>query len=166
MKMTQPVWKLIANLGDVNPIDHGGYFIYRDETRNYNEEAELLEVIDEDSEEPKWIVRRFTLDQCTLIDGILSDNIFHPEHPAWFAAPESMKALRPQDTTYLSSVARYSDISLDELQANLCSPNPVERAMAYRMIGDYHGWENFDSYPLVITDRSEIEARYSQASSK
>ncbi len=38
----QPKWKLLANLGDANPIDYGGYFVYRDETGVYRDEAEKL----------------------------------------------------------------------------------------------------------------------------
>ena len=40
--MSQPVWSCIANLGDVNPIDYGGYFVYIDTTGVYPPEAELL----------------------------------------------------------------------------------------------------------------------------
>jgi hypothetical protein len=25
----QPKWAFVANLGDVNPLDHGGYLVYR-----------------------------------------------------------------------------------------------------------------------------------------
>ena len=38
----QPKWKLLANLGDANPIDYCGYFVYRDETGVYRDEAEKL----------------------------------------------------------------------------------------------------------------------------
>lgn len=163
--MSQPVWRLIANLGDEHPIDHGGYFVYRDETEVYPEEAELLEVIDgDDEEETTWVVRRFILDRCTLVNGILSDNTYHPEHPAWFAQPESKRARRPQDTTYLLNVANSMDTNVEALEAALCSEDPLRRAHAYRLIGEFHGWDNFDSYPLEFTDRAEVEARYGEES--
>ena len=46
METKQPKWKLIAQLGDVNPIDYGGYFIYEDETGVYPPEGEKLLIID------------------------------------------------------------------------------------------------------------------------
>ncbi len=46
--MSQPAWECIAQLGDKNPIDHGGYWILRDTTGVYAEEAELLLVPDDE----------------------------------------------------------------------------------------------------------------------
>jgi hypothetical protein len=43
---------------------------------------------------------------------------------------------------------------------DLCSESPLDRAVAYRAIGDYHGFINLDESPLTDLDRSEIEARY------
>lgn len=156
MATRQPTWKLIANLGDVNPVDYGGYFVYVDETGVYPPEAELLVSPDDDDSGEGWTVYRFTLDRCTFVDGVLSDNLFHPEMSAWFAMPESNRASRPQDTTYLSNV----DQDVESLIADFCSDDPLNRAQAYRAIGDYHGFENLDSYPLHFASRDEVEARY------
>lgn len=161
--MSQPKWKLIANLGDRNPIDYGGYFVYIDETGVYDPEAELLEVTNEnDCEATEWSVYRFSLERCTLENGILSDNKYHKDHAAWFAKPERERAERPQDTTYLKNVADCMGMELEALQAMFCSDNPIERAHAYRCVGEYHGFENLDSYPLTFTDRAEVEARYAE----
>jgi hypothetical protein len=154
----QPNWQLIANLGDAHPIDHGGLFVSIDTTGVYAPEAELLVSPDDDSGE--WTVYRFSLDQCTFVAGVLSDNKFHPDHAAWFAKPEAERANRPQDTTYLSNVASCMGMDLDQLREWFCSANPIERAMAYQAVGDYHGFENLDGYPLTFKDRSEVEARY------
>jgi len=164
--MSQPNWKYIANLGDANPIDHGGFFVYIDETGVYDPEAELLEITRQnDGGEPiEWNVYRFSLEKCTLQNGILSDNKFHPEHPAWFA--ECKRAERPQDTTYLSNVAECMGMDLETLQTLFCSDNPIERAEAYRCVGEYHGFDNLDSYPLTFTDRTEVEQRYAEETSK
>lgn len=167
----QPTWKLIVNLGDVNPIDYGGFFVYVDETGEYEPEAELLEVPPDNEAEYNRIpgrpmpaptpyrVYRFRLDRCTFINGVLSDNRFHTDLPAWFAKPEEKRADRPQDTTYLSNVADCMGADLDELRAMFCSDDPIERAQAWRMVGEYHGFENLDSYPLELT-RAEAVARY------
>lgn len=159
--MSQPQWKLLDNLGDAHPIDYGGYFVYVDETGVYPPEGELLEVIDDDATgETRWEVRRFILEPCTFHNGILSDNKYHPDHAAWFAKPEEERANRPQDNTYLSDVAKCFDVGLDELRGMFCSENPLERAQAYRMVGEFHGFDNLDEYPRTFTDRKEIVARY------
>src|SRR3990167_25857 len=151
----QPVWKLVANLGDVNPLEYGGYFVYTDETGVYEAQAELLIVEDLlDGRDQKYTVYRFPLDRCTLVNGILSDNKFHPECMAWFGYRDKD---RPQDSD-LGDVAKYAD--LPDIAELLCSENPVDRARAYQAIGDYHGWDNLDSYPLTLT-RAEAEERYS-----
>jgi hypothetical protein len=170
----QPEWKLIAQLGDRNPIEHGGYFVYEDTTGVYAPEGELLippteeqweadntaEIYETPDYKPKsrWNVYRFSLERCTLTDGILSDNKYHPLEPAWFATPESEKANRPQDTTYLSNIATYHGMTVEQFQTLLISDSPVERAHAYRAIGEFHGFENF-GYPLTLT-KTEVEARY------
>ena len=100
------------------------------------------------------------IDRCTFLDGILSDNKFHPEHPAWFAKPESGRVNRPQDTTYLSNVADCIDETLEGLRNNLCSESAIDRAFAYQAIGNYHGFENLDTDPLIFHDRRKLEKRY------
>lgn len=150
--MSQPDWKLIANLGDVNPIDYGGYFVYRDRTGVYTEEAELL-IADCDDSPDSWTVYRFPLDRCTLTDGVLSDNGYHPEYPAWFADS-------------LDGVASMIGQDPAELRSDLCSADPLVRARAYQAIGEYHGFENLDSYPLTFTSRSEVKQRYAKDTEK
>ena len=135
--MNQPKWKLLANLGDANPIDNGGYFVFEDETGAHPAEAELLEPPAEEG--AAWEVHRFMLDRCTYVDGVLSDNPYHKGLPAWFAHPESQKANRPQDSTYLSRVAETMGTPVEKLIEMFCSENPLERAGAYREIGEYHG---------------------------
>ncbi len=146
----QPEWECIANLGDVDPVDYGGYFVLRDKTGVHEAEAEFVDTRDDGTDVVEWTVYRFILDKCTYIDGVLSDNKYHPEHPAWF--------------NELRGVAAYcgvgDDADVDGLIAALCSENPIERADAYSAVAEYHGWENFDSYPLTFTDRAEAEARY------
>jgi hypothetical protein len=144
----QPQWELIANLGDVNPVDHGGFFVYCDVTGQYECEVEILEA-PEDEEAPEgWTVYRFSLDRCTFTDGVLSDNPFHPEIEAWFA-------------DRLDGVASFVGQEFHSLVRDLCSDDPIRRANAYRAIVDYFGPFEFDQYPLTFTDRAEIESRYS-----
>jgi hypothetical protein len=168
--MNQPTWKLLGNLGDENYIDHGGFFVYEDTTGVYGHEAELLVSENEhETEATRWTVYRFSIPQCSLKmremtagldDSILSDNRFHPGHPAWFAQPESKQAQRPQDTTYLSKIADYAGMTLEMLREWFCDAEPMRRAHAYRLVGEYHGFNNFDNYPLHFNNRADVEARY------
>jgi hypothetical protein len=75
----------------------------------------------------------------------LSDNPFHPDHPAWFAVD-------------LAGVAATIGSTKGDMERLLCSEDPLARAEAYQAIGDYHGWEDLDSDPLTLT-RAEAEAR-------
>lgn len=155
--MSQPVWKLIGQLGDVNPLDYGGYFIYEDTTGVYDPEGELL--IAPEDEDGEYKIYRFSLDRCTHINGILSDNEFHPDKSAWWAGSEAEKQARPQDTTYLSTICSTMDVTEEDLIRMFCSENPLERAHAYRLVGECHGFDNLDSYPLTMS-RDEVEKRY------
>lgn len=132
----QPDWELIAQLGDVNPLDYGGYFVYRDRNGNYPEVAEYLDVDGDYVEEATYTVYRFILERCMYLNGVLSDNPYHTDHAVWFA----------------DGITR-------ENAADFCSPDPVVRAHAYREIAEVWGWHGFDHYPLELT-RQEAEERY------
>lgn len=155
--MSQPQWKFIANLGDKHPIDHGGYFIYIDETGVYPPEAELL--VEPENDDGEWVIYRFALEPCTYIDGVLSDNKHYPALPAWFAKTEEQRKERPQDTTYLKNVADFCGVDEESLAGLFISESPTDRAVAWRYVGEYHGFENLDSYPLRLV-RSLVVDRY------
>ena len=161
----QPKWRCVANLGDVNPVDHGGLFVFVDETGVYAPEMVLVEPPNpydyddgELSANAKWLTYRVVLEPCTYVDGVLSDNPYHPSHCAWFATPESERINRPQDTTYLSNVGASCDRFPFAIIEDLTSNDPIARANAWRAILDYHGWKNGDSYPNEY-NRAEIEER-------
>ena len=141
--MSQPKWKCVGNLGDKNPVDHGGLLVFVDETGVYPPEVEKIEPPCDG--EKRWEVRRVVLDPCTYVNGVLSDNKFHPNHPAWFADD-------------LDSVCSSMDVERDELIRLFCSDEPMERAEAWRCVLDQHGWANVDDYPLHLT-RNEIKNR-------
>ena len=153
----QPIWNLLANLGDVNPIDYGGYFIYKDTTNMYAPEGEILESPDNDT--GAWTVYRFSLDRLKMVKGYMVSGRYrsdwpHPLHSyqEWFSTSDSG----------LESVARCFGINVESLQSMFCSDDILQRANAYRMIGDYYGFENLDSYPLTFRSRAEVEARYAE----
>lgn len=144
----QPKWKLVAQLGDVNWIDEGGLFVYEDATGVYPPEIEMLRsAVADDGVTGRWISYRAVLEPCTLQNGVLSDNRFHPDKPAWFA-------------DRLAGVASYIGQPLDELVLWFLSPEVVLRARAWESIGDYFGWENLDSQPWRSQNREKVLARF------
>ncbi len=165
MTTKQPKWKYIANLGDRSPIEHGGYFIYEDETGVYCPEGEKLihfSPEENDSKQDVWHVYRFSLDKCirnVMHPYTLSDNPYHPNLSAWFSPNEDEIKARPQDGRGLHDIAESCGIEFDELQKMFCSWNTLIRAHAWEMVGNHHGFENLDGYPLIL-NRAEVEARY------
>lgn len=142
----QPEWKFIVNLGDADPINHGGAFVYEDKTGAYPPELELLQADDElDAEE--WAVHRIVLEPCTYIDGVLSENPYHKDNPAWFADS-------------LDGVARVNGMETAELIRLLCSDDATDRAFGYLALAHYHDIANFDAYPLKLQGRKELRQRY------
>ena len=165
MSSLYPEWRLLAQLGDVNPFEYGGAYVLQDPTGQNVEMLEILEVPEEeefDEEPPEdedegwdrdahsngFTVYRFNLDRCTFVNGVLSDNPFHPEHPAWFARPADERA--PNAKSGLQMVASCVGKDVDVLVEELCSEDPVSRAQAYQDLFSYHGSDNFDSDPLEL----------------
>ena len=149
MSTAQPVWKFRANLGDANPLDHGGLFVYEDETGVYGFEAEHVE--SPDDENGALTVHRVLLGRCKVLQGYLVPDAYQedwahplPDYREWF-------------NDSLEDVAR--SMGMPDLRAMLCSEDGIERAHAYAAVYDYHGWDNGDGDPLTLT-RAEAEARY------
>ena len=119
----QPNWEFVAQLGDANPILHGGYFIYRDLTKVYAGEGEYVEPYKEvDNEIISWRIWRFSLDKG---------------YDEWFNRD-------------ISGLASFGGQTPAELREAFCSDNIIERARAYELVGKYHGFLNLDGYPLII----------------
>ena len=154
----QPEWKFVANLGDVHPIDYGGYFVYEDQTGVYAPEAEKL-FAEEDPD--VWTVYRIVLDRCQLV---IDANRRHYLVPHGFAdrtdLPHPIESYEEWFCDHLPGVAASTGLSVIDLEQYFCDPNPCRRALAYQTVADTEGWENFDEYPLHFKDRAEVEARY------
>ena len=139
---SQPKWKCVGTLGDINPVEHGGAFIFVDTTGVYEAEIEVVEP----TEKKIWVYR-YTLKQCTYKNGILSDNIYHPEVEVWFAH-------------YIDSVSAF--VGNYPLIDMLCSDDVLERATAYSAMVSYHGIANFDPSGLGVLTPSQAKNRYSK----
>jgi hypothetical protein len=132
---SQPRWHVAANLGDVNPLDHGGSFVLIDSTGVYDPE---LWRFDSDSMQ----LHRISIKQChRTITGEIGDNSYHPNLTAWFGSAESLRSV-------------FSFVDNEDLPRHLCGSNVIDRAFAYLALCDYHGADNFDRYPITLT-RSE-----------
>lgn len=140
--------KLLANLGDVNPIDYGGVFVYQ--TGEKTGEIEVLHPYGDDrmGNAIQWTVHRFEIPQCTLINGVLSDNPFHPDLPAWFA----------EKTAEISGMYELED----KLENLLCHDDIVQRAIGYQYLYEWFGLVNFDQYPQEYTDREFVYDMYKE----
>lgn len=160
MSTEQPKWKYSKNLGDVNAIDHGGLFLYVDETGAYPPELEKLDRTCA-ADDSNFEVSRVTLDrlkEVTTDEGTVYLVPFNydattyphplPQYEEWFVRD-------------LASVAATMDTDVNTLRANLCSDDPERLAEAYRNIYDHHGWANGDSYPLTL-NLDEVEDHYKQ----
>ena len=156
----QPVWKKIGTVGDINPIDYDGGFIYHDETGVYPAELEYIQST-RDDEPIEWRVYRTVLDRLRCRDGYLylasvEDN--------WGKYHEGEKEFYPSvyDEWFnrdLGGVADCVGLGVADLREMLCSEDEQARAFGYLNLAEYFGWENFDSYPLHFTSREELEAR-------
>lgn len=127
-------YKVIANLGDRHPIDYGGFIVYvlRSKGQDYLE-AEFWH--EPETERSKYVVYSFGIADNVLEDLDWVDN--------W------------------EEVAETSGAELGDLRKMAFSEDPLERANVYRMVAEYHGWDNLDSYPPAIT-RRELERRWPQ----
>ena len=146
----QPKWKFIANLGDATPLIYGGYFIYQDLTGIYDAEAELLEIIDDES---KTIVYRFILDRYKNYNGHLIPFEYNIDWP--YPAEKYIEWFDDK----LNDIADQMGITITRLIDLFCSDNILERAEAFRELGYYCGFENLDNYPNKYT-QAELNRKY------
>ena len=145
MKTKQSIWKCVANLGDATPWDYGGQFVMVDQTGVYRPELWIWEEPTDDGPQV-WTEYRLCLEHHTYINGILSDNKFHPDYAVWYADK-------------LGSVAETTGTTEEDLIEQLCSVDPVDRAVAYRVLVGYFGPDEFDQYPLEFQNRGQVMLR-------
>lgn len=141
MATKQPKWKLLW-AGDDNAL-------YVDETGQYD--AELAIRQDYDDKGAKSLVYRFSLEpmKVVLVKGKkrLVPAAWEPSwpHPAHNYAPWFYKDL--------GDVARSVGRSPQAMVEDLVSSDPNRLARVYQDIGGYFGYENFDSYPDLVSSK-------------
>jgi hypothetical protein len=132
MATNQPHWRMLDNLGDVNPVDYGGFFVYVDRTGVYAPEVELLESPDSDDAPEGWDVYRACIEK-------------DPTRQWWYDR--------------LSEVAVSHGMELSELQRMATSADTLARAMVYQCLFSHFGAHEFDSYPNHYAKRSHLPRR-------
>lgn len=135
--MSQPSWKCIGHIGDCDPIAHGGGFVYIDETGVYGPEMTWFEPLDDGTWE-----RLEGRTPCQEYRILLEND---PENEWWYDD--------------LASIASFTGRTVEECQADAKSDNLLHRAWLYDSLCHYHGAENFDAYPLTLTE-DEMYVRY------
>ena len=127
------------------------------ELQGHTEEAEKI-IPFEDTE--KWEVCRFVLDRLKIVEQFGERYLVPFKYTEdW---PYSVSRYDEWFHKDLSSVASFIGQTTEDLEQSFCSDNPLIRAYAYSAIGEYFGFDNVDSYPLIFTDRAEIESRYQE----
>ena len=150
MTTQQPTWKRVGTIGDINFVEHDGGPVFVDETGVYPPELEYVQRMPEGDA----FVYRVSLENLKLSpDGKLIPARYdstwpHPieDYTEWFDRD-------------LESVARFAGTTRAHLVEELTSPQPIARALAYETLAQYHGWENFDNYPLHLSSK-KLEERY------
>lgn len=137
MATQQPVWKHVGSIGDVCPIAHGGGFVYEDETGVYPPEVTWFEPApDEDWHKTEGAT------PVTIYRFILERK---PENEWWYEK--------------LADIATFTGQTVEQLQQSLRGASLTSQAQVYSDLIAYHGAENFDSYPLTMTE-DEAYAKY------
>jgi hypothetical protein len=133
----QPSYHAVANLGDVNPLEHGGAFVMVDRRGVYAPQLWVWEP-EANVMEEKGMLYRFDIPTCRFTDegGGLNDNPHHPNSIAWYATREKLK-----------SVAASWGVSVRELTGLLTSSDPVQRGRGILAVARVMGLHEFDSYP-------------------
>lgn len=148
-KSGQPIWEFIQYLGDEDPLEHGGYFVYRDKTGAYAEEVQRLTPMIDRS----FLIYRTPIERLKLVDGYLVPLRYRPD---W---PHPLERYDEWFHEKLGEVAHSIGATKEALAKDFTSPDPIRRAWAYQAVGDHFGWENFDSDPLRMT-RAEVKKRF------
>jgi len=153
--------KHIGNLGDVNPV-HGSRYVYAPQEKTDDPYMEVVcEIEDVPEGEPNFLVYGFDLERFQLLE---KDNHLYLVVQAW--EPDWPYPLATYDEWFhedLGVIAECCGTSLKELRRCFCSADAMERAFAWCCVGDYHGFENLDSYARKLT-KAELEDRYADES--
>jgi len=112
-----------------------------------------LEIAQEDEDGKKFYVYRFDLEQLERLK--VGGKVLYvlksiADSYRKGKLPYPVETYREWYLRDLKSVASSADTTVRDLLDDLCSDDPRERSRAYEDIGGHYGFDNFDSYPLVM----------------
>lgn len=155
--------KQYTNLGDINFSTYGGSFITEEfvNSPKYGVVRELTltnynsDTGEEFSTDINQLVKlAYIEDNTTKFVYVEKDFIERNTN-----LPHPIQAYQPWFIDGLNNVADYVGITLDDLLDELCSSNILDLGRVYESIALYHGWENFDGYPVLV-DNPEIRYKH------
>ena len=135
----QPNWKFIGHIGDVDPITYGGGFVYTDATGVYAPEMTWFEPAPDE----QW--HETESDTPLQEYRIMLEK--EPQSEWWYSR--------------LTDIASFTGLEVEELRAMSLSRNPLEVALLYSYLIHYFGAEEFDSYPMTLTE-NEAYVKYAE----
>lgn len=127
----------IGSIGDVNPIDHGGGYVFYVPSRPYYH-LEYTHGDEDDGDEGPKQLALYRVDLEVDAAGFARDY-------SWVK---------------WGDVARSSGVPLADLTDPAVLAHPFSRAMVIWDAASYYGWEDFDSYPLRMR-RGDLAKRWS-----
>jgi len=147
--MSQPVWKTIYN------TDHS--LLKEDTTGVYPPELEIAQEYEDESarggRRTKFMLYQVPLERQKLVPHEKVEGKYYlvpfKWDPSWSHPVKNYEEWFVKD---LKSVAQSMGTSLEELVDALCSDDPKDLAFAYEAIGGHHGYDNFDSSPIILTE--------------
>lgn len=133
----QPQWKFVGRIGDTDPIAYGGGFVYVDETGVYGPELTFFEP----GSDEQW---HNLGDKTPLrVSRILLER--EPEKEWWWEK--------------LADVAQSCGSTVEALQAEARSEDPITRALVYNELIAHFGAYEFDTEPKEMKE-GEAYTRY------
>lgn len=170
--MSQPKWKYVGTVGDINPVANCGALVLVDTTGVYDAEVEAYlpnwaekfrdednKVVRDNNGDPEFevYVYRFDVPRHVVHEGVVVE-VREYERLA-FRQSQGETLYSPWRLDKLDSIGETTDRTREEMIADLCSDDPIRRAdVFFNDICGYYGFEEFDSYPLLMTN-TEAEAR-------
>lgn len=148
---------VVANLGDVNYIVHGGRLVLAPTEDNPNPTVEIIDPPPEGEPKTGWRIYWFDLEPLKIVE---EDNTLFLVPASWDESwPHPLASYDEWFHKGLESVAEFMGTTAHELREGFCSDNLVARAVSWCAIGDFYGFENLDSDPLELGEH-EVYARY------
>lgn len=150
--MYQPNYQLVANLGDANPLDHGGFFVYKDQEGRHDP---LVEWFDPE----RLQVWRFELEPLVDHKGMLVPAEMYAQRKQ---LPKPVGAWEVWFSKHVPYAADHNGMKAAELRRLLCSKDILNRARGYQIMAEIDP-QGFDPEgPLQLASKTEAALRYQE----